>query len=158
MKSHRDLQKEWLDKLEGTLTKMKDEVEERKKAKELYEQKRQKLLAENKKKQESILRQNQEKRERQEKKKKLQERWAMARWITQYIDENEERWKKEKEERSKTESERAEEWKKLERFEKIRLIKEKAEETRIMPKIKLREAILTMDQAEQRTTHQDHSD
>ena len=69
MKSHRDLQEEWLEKLEGTLTKMKNEVEEKKKAKELYEQKRQKLLAEDKKKRESILRQNQEKRERHEKKK-----------------------------------------------------------------------------------------
>ena len=91
-KTHRENKEAWLNKLEHTLEQMQREVEEKRKAKLLYEEKRKKLLDENKKKQELILRNNQEKRERKERKKQLEEKWAMARWLTQYIDENTERW------------------------------------------------------------------
>ena len=145
--SHRQNQEEWLEKLEKTLDKMKKEVEEKRKAKELYEEKRKKLLAEKKQKQEQLLRQNQEKKERREKKKQLEERWAMARWVTQYIDENEKRWASERKERKQTEKQRAEEWKRLERFEKIRVLKEKMQENKTVT-IKLNAPKLTLDQAE----------
>ena len=49
----------------------------------------------------------------------------MTRWITSYIDENSERWRKEKLERKKNGNRTAQEWAKLERFEKIRVIQEK---------------------------------
>ena len=96
---------------------MKREVEEKIKADEAFEEKRKKLLADNKLKQEEILRKNMEKKERMLKKKKLEERWDMTRWISEYIDQNTERWKTEKQQRMKTEAERAEDWKKMKRRE-----------------------------------------
>ena len=68
----------------------------RKKAQALYEERRSRLLEENKQKQEQLLKKEQEKKERKLSKKMLEERWAMARWITHYIDENSERWKEER--------------------------------------------------------------
>ena len=103
---------------------MNKEVEDKKMAKILFEERREKLLAEKKEKQEKLLRQEQEKRERKQKKRMLEERWAMARWITEYIDKNSERWKTEKEQRKRDEKETAEEWKKMKRLEKIRVLKE----------------------------------
>ena len=54
-----------------------------------------------------------------------EERWAMARWIATYIEENTDRWKTEKNKRQEDEKTSAEKWPKMERFENIRLIKEK---------------------------------
>ena len=105
---------------------MRREVEDKKRADAIFEEKRAKLLAEKKHKQEEILRKNMEKKERMLKKKKLEERWAMTRWISEYIDQNTERWKTEKQQRMKTEAERAEDWKKMKRFEKIEMLKEQA--------------------------------
>ena len=91
--SQKDNQKAWLEKLENTVERLKAEVEERRKSKELYEERRQRLLDDNKRKQEEMLTREQEKKDRKEKKKMLEERWAMARWIASYIDENTEKWK-----------------------------------------------------------------
>ena len=55
----------------------------------------------------------------------LENRWEMARWITSYISENEERWTREKFEREKSEKKWISEWAKMTRLEKIRRIKEK---------------------------------
>ena len=52
-KTHRENKEAWLNKLEHTLEQMQREVEEKRKAKLLYEEKRKKLLDENKKKQEN---------------------------------------------------------------------------------------------------------
>ena len=57
----------------------------------------------------------------------------MIRWITSYIDQNSEKWKKEEKQRVKTELERAEDWKKLKRFEKIEILREKARESNREP-------------------------
>ena len=51
------------------------EVSEKKRATELYEEKRRKLLEANKLKEEQILMQNKEKKDQ------LEEKWAMARWL-----------------------------------------------------------------------------
>ena len=64
--------------------------------KRIEEERRQKLISEKKEKQEKILRQEQERREKISKKRMLEQRWEMAKWITAYIAENEERWKIEK--------------------------------------------------------------
>ena len=89
-----------------------------------------KLLEEKKLKQEEILRKQQESKEKKLKKKMLEERWAMARWLTAYIDQNHEKWTREALENQKTENQRAAEWHRMERFEKIRIIREKQEENR----------------------------
>ena len=52
----------------------------------------------------------------------------MARWLTKYIDENQDRWKEEREERQKNETKRIADWQKMARFEKIRLLKQEQEE------------------------------
>ena len=120
----------WLETLEATSERLQREVEERKKARVLYEQRRDELLRQKKMKQEEILRKKQESRERKEKKRMLEERWAMIRWLTAYLDQNQERWNQERIERDKNEKQRAADWHKMRRFEKIRVIKEKQEENR----------------------------
>ena len=107
------------------MTRMRKEVEEKRKAREVYEQRRQKLLDEKKERQENLLRQEHERSERKAKKRMLEERWSMVRWITEYIDTNTQRWEEERKSRVETEKESAERWKKMERLEKIRIIREK---------------------------------
>ena len=119
-------QEKWLEKIEDTLTRMRKEVEDKKKAKAIYEERRKKLIEEKKHKQEEILRREQEKKERKQKQRMLKERWAMTRWLTSYIDENSTRWKAEKDQRQLNEIEKAESWKKMNRLEKVRILKEKA--------------------------------
>ena len=58
----------------------------------------------------------------------MKERWAMAKWLTKYIDKNTDRWKKEKQEREESEKKWIEDWAKMTRFEKIRKIKEREKE------------------------------
>ena len=118
----------WLEKLEETVARMKREIEDRKVAQQQVEERRRKLLEEKKAKQEEILRKDYERKERKQKQKMMGERWAMARWISSYIDENKDKWEREKLQRQKTDLERAEEWKKMKRFEKIALMREKMEE------------------------------
>jgi hypothetical protein len=115
----------------------------RKKAQALYEERRSRLLEENKQKQEQLLRKEQEKWERKLTKKMLEERWAISRLITGYIDVNTDRWKQEQKVRKENQKQTAEEWKKMERFDKIRTIKEKLEENTAV-KISLRPAKLQL--------------
>ena len=61
----------------------------------------------------------------------------MTRWITGYIDENSKRWRKEKQERQENEVKLAEDWKRMNRFDRIRVIKDTREENRTV-NIKLR--------------------
>ena len=47
----------------------------------------------------------------------LEERWEMARWVTSYISENEERWLREKQERKQREKHWQENQARMTRFE-----------------------------------------
>ena len=60
----------------------------------------------------------------------------MARWVTNYIDENQDRWEKEKKARETDARRKAEDWHKMQRFEKIRMLKETYEEKEAAKKIK----------------------
>ena len=73
----------------------------------------------------------QQKEKRLEKQRLLTERWALYRWVTEYIDENTERWEKEKIIRKESEEKRIAEWDKRNRFEKIRELKRKLGEKKI---------------------------
>ena len=155
-RNQKNNQERWLEKLEETLARMKREVEEKKRAKIAIEARRKKLIEEKKFKQEELLRKDQERKERKQKKRMMEERWAMTRWLTKYISENNDRWKREKEERNQDEKERAESWKKMNRLEKIRLLKEKITEKAAHSKIK---AIIQPARLEHRDDHppkQDH--
>ena len=54
---HKTNKEKWLGKLEETLERLRKEVEDRKRAKEIYEERRKKLLADQKVKQEELLKQ-----------------------------------------------------------------------------------------------------
>ena len=126
-------------------------MEDRKHAKKIYEERREKLIREKKMKQEQMLRKEQETKERRQKKKSLEERWAMTRWITRYIDENSERWKKEQQERQENEVKLAEDWNRMKGLEKIRMIKERMEENKTVS-INIRSPMIHL--AEQQGGHQ----
>jgi hypothetical protein len=124
-KPEEEANREWLNKIEETLEKIRQEEESRMEARRINEQRRNDLLAERKQKQEEILRKEQEKKDRKIKQNTLYKRWEMMRWVTKYIDENSEKWEREKEKRDQNNQQRLQEWARLSRFEKIPQIKEK---------------------------------
>ena len=131
--------------MEETLARMRQEVERRNAAKSEEARRRNKLLEDKKVRQEQILRENQEKLDRKSKKRMLEERWAMTRWVTKYIDENSERWALEKKKREESSKKWLEDCAKMTRFEKIRAIKEAALEEnkpRIVTKIRPQKLVL----------------
>ena len=75
--------------------------------------------------QEQKIRKENEKKRKLEKQKMLSERWAMLRWITTYIKENQEEWDKEKKEKEDLERKELDEWNKMKRFEKVKKLQEK---------------------------------
>ena len=65
-------------------------------------------------------------KERAEKRKKaemLGKHWGMFRWVTQFLNENQEKWEQERKEREEKIMEEIKEWEKAKRFEKIERIK-----------------------------------
>ena len=74
------------------------------------------------------MRHEQEKRYKIIKKRMLEDRWEMTRWITKCIDENTDKWTREKKEREKNEKKWQDDWARMTRMEKIRMIKEKRTE------------------------------
>ena len=77
------------------------------------------------KKQEQKLQRENEKKTRIKKQEMLGERWAMLKWITKFIKENQENWDRENKEREKNEQEKIEIWNKMKRQEKIQELKRK---------------------------------
>ena len=65
------------------------------------------------------------KREREKKILQLQEKWAMLRWINEYIGENKVTWEKNRKLREQERKERLDNWEKNSRFEKIKILKDK---------------------------------
>ena len=98
-----DKDKEWLERLEDTLDKLKREDESRKETRTLNEKRRKSLLAEKKTKQEEMLSKDQERKDRKIKQNMLGRRWEMMKWVTKYIDENSDKWEKEKTDRKMNE-------------------------------------------------------
>ena len=117
---------EKLDKIEQILERVNNEEEKKKLLWEREMERRKKVVIEKKKKAEEKKREEFEKNERREIKRKCEERWELLRWITQYIGDNEERWKKEKRERDGENEKILAEWEKNKIFEKIKVLKEKA--------------------------------
>ena len=56
--------------------------------------------------------------------KMMKERWGMMNRVTAYISQNQEWWEMEKREREDERSRRMEEWDKMERYRKIKMLKE----------------------------------
>ena len=85
-----------LETLEEILEKTRTEERERKARIEEKKRKAQELRSKKEKAED-------EKKARREKKLKLEESWAMIRWLTRYMDENKDTWKKEREDRQEEE-------------------------------------------------------
>ena len=60
-----------------------------------------------------------------EKKKRMEEKWRIVRWLTTYIEENQERWDIQKRERDEEFRRRISEWDMSERFRKIEMIRKR---------------------------------
>ena len=65
-------------------------------------------------------RREKEKREEEEKRDEISERWEMMKLVTNYIENNQEEWEKDKSIREKEIEKEIEDWKKLKRLEKIK--------------------------------------
>ena len=89
---------------------MKLEVQKRKSAKILEEKRRTRLLQDKKTRQEQFLREEKEKADKKIKKKMIEESWAMTKFITGYIDENTDKWDKEKKERKENSKKWLQDW------------------------------------------------
>ena len=66
-----------------------------------------------------------QKRLREKKIKELQEKWAMYRWINEYIAENKQEWERTRKIREKERNEKILDWEKKSRHEKIKTLREK---------------------------------
>ena len=55
--------------------------------------------------------------------KKLEDRWEMIRWLTKYIEGNQESWEIERRERENEHKRRLEEWENATRFRKIEILR-----------------------------------
>ena len=101
----------------------KDALENERKTKQReIEEKQRKMMDEKRRKR---LQKEREKKERFEKIEKVKERWAMMRWVTEFIEENSERWEKERNMGLEKERKELLDWEKSSRFEKIKKLKEK---------------------------------
>ena len=78
-----------------------------------------------KNRQENIRKEKEDKEIRRKKIEKLQEKWAINRWVSEYINQNKERWEKREKERKEKIIELEKDWEKMGRFEKIEYLKKK---------------------------------
>ena len=63
--------------------------------------------------------------ERLEKQKLLAQRWAMLKWVNEFIKENHEKWENEREKREKEIEKELEDWDRTKRHEKMKILREK---------------------------------
>ena len=112
-------------RLEDIIERVKEEDRKRQLKKEEERKEREKRTTERKKRDEDRRLEEEKKNERIRTKKRMEERWEMIRWVSKYIEENQERWENEKRERDQQRKERLEDWDRAKRFERIRILREK---------------------------------
>ena len=106
--------------------KRKEELEKERKIKQAeIEEKLRKILNEKRLKK---IQKEKENKERLKKIEKIQEKWALMRWVTAFIEENSETWEKERKERIEKERKEIYEWERKNRLEKIKELKRKWED------------------------------
>ena len=106
--------------------KRKEKLEKERKIKQAeIEEKLRKIMNEKRLKK---IQKEKEKKERLKKIEKIQEKWALMRWVTAFIEENSETWEKERKERIKKERKEIYEWERKNRLEKIKELKRKWED------------------------------
>ena len=104
---------------------LEDLREEERKFKEEQDKRKEREVQDWRKKIKEKEKREKDRKERLEKQRLISERWAMNKWITNYIKENQEQWNKEIEHRECEARNELEEWLKLKRFEKIKVLREK---------------------------------
>ena len=60
--------------------------------------------------------------------KRMQQRWEMSRWVSQYIEQNQESWERGEREREIERKKKVSEWEKMKRFEKIEYLRKRDRE------------------------------
>ena len=151
--SHEGTDKEWLERIEETLEKLKREEDSRIESRIKYEERRKALLEEKKLKQEEMLKKDQEKKDKKIKQNMLEKRWEMMRRVTRYIDENSEKWDEEKRKRETTKQQRLQEWARMYMFEKIKDIRERQKTGGNNLTIKLKPTVLQFPKPKQSPIH-----
>ena len=104
---------------------LKNIDEEKKKVAEETKKEKEKIEKEWREKVRKKYEKEAEKNEKLRKASELSGKWALLKWVTNYINNNQEKWEKEKEEKEKTAKKELEEWKKMKRLEKIKHLKKK---------------------------------
>ena len=118
-------------KIEKTLKRLKDEKKAQDQKFSEWKERRKRLLEDGRKQQEESERKSRNRKIRIDKKAKMEEKWEMLRWITRFIDENKDRWERERIQREKSmKVETSSTWREKSRDEKIETVKNgwKAEE------------------------------
>ena len=123
---------EMIDKIENMeeklnmIEKLLEDIKEKRKQREIEQRKRKEENdKEWKKKVREKDRKEQERKELIEKKNLLHQHWEMLRWVTKYIDENSEKWEREKVERENEVNKQLNDWDRKRRKEKIKILQEK---------------------------------
>ena len=123
-KNKNEIAQEDLKQLEEKLAKIEATVERIREEERRHRDEDEKRKSEEKRKRET-------KESRLRKKKMMEERWEMLRWVTRYLEANNERWEKEREVRKKEEKKRLADWDRMARFEKISIIREREKKNSI---------------------------
>ena len=124
-KEKMDEMEDKISRLEVIIEKVKFEDRHREIRREEAKKQRDRKRSEWMKKEEETRRLDEKKKERLLMKKRMEERWEMIRWVSQYIEANQENWEIEKRERDETRGEKIEQWEKAQRFQKIEILRER---------------------------------
>ena len=69
--------------------------------------------------------------------KRMQQRWEMLRWVSQYIEQNQESWERGEREREIERKKKVSEWEKMKRFEKIEYLRKRDREEKKEEKVQI---------------------
>ena len=138
MSKHMEKDPEMVEKLEEKINDLEEilervvkenkEVEKRAVAERI---RREEAKGKRMRKEEALRKSQEEKRERLKVRRKLEERWEMIRWLTKYIEGNQESWEIERREREIENRRKLEQWEKAARFQKIEILRERDKKTRV---------------------------
>ena len=116
-------------KIEELIDKHANEKKEKEMRNKEWRERQKKLLEAGRVKQEEKERKEREKKARLEKKASLEEKWTRLRWVTQFIDENKDKWERWRRERENDARESLESWDDMDRENKINMLRERMGKT-----------------------------
>ena len=114
-----DNMKEKLTTIEETTINLRNEREQESEKKRLRKEKLDKEWKE------KVKKKYQKELDKKEQQRQISQRWNMLSWITDYIENHQDQWDKEQQEKEKLAQEEIENWKKMKRLDKIKHLKQK---------------------------------